>query len=113
MSGSQGFTETRDADGMCYPYGTWNHCMELVGWFLNRSGNLCSVIRQSWRESDSPNGPNVITTKSGRKVELPPGCFGAPGSAIDQNIRNGNDTWAISGLQGFKPRSILWGSVLA
>ena len=51
----QGFSMTRDANGICRPQGSWAHCMCVIGCFM-LSGQLYFVILQSWGQN-TPSGP--------------------------------------------------------
>ena len=97
----QGFTKTRDKYGFCRPSGTWPHCMEARGCaeVLNGTTYDWSIpIQQSW--GNSPNGPNRITCKSGREVELPEGVFMVPLDDVDRRMLRAKDTFVFSEMQG-------------
>lgn len=113
VSSSQGFTQTRNEHGVCFPSGTWNHCMGWWGWAIGWDGNLYVFIKQSWRAANSPNGPSVFITKSGKHLQLPPGVFAAPGEVGEKMIIQGRDSWGSTGTKGFTRRIKSFGSAAA
>jgi hypothetical protein len=85
---NQGFTETRDQNGLCRPEGTWNHCMLCCG--LDDKGN--PLIAQSWGP-DQPSGPKYL--------DQPSNTFFAPPETVDRMLRQ-NDSFAPAGFLGFE-----------
>lgn len=102
---NQGFSSTRDANGVCRAQGSWAHCMTLRGYGTLKGGRPIFVIQNSW--GDYVHGPDVLRLESGKEVKLPMGCFGAEFDVVDRMLR-GRDSFAISGFVGFKARNIPW-----
>lgn len=98
---NQGFSMTRDANGICRAEGSWAHCMEFRGVCTLKGGKRILIIQQSWGES--PTGPNVLKLESGKEVTMPQGCFGCEMEVADKMLK-GRDSYAISGFVGFKKR---------
>ncbi len=92
----QGFTKTRDDQGFCKPRGSWSHCMAFVGVRFDRPGLLCM---NSWGYSN--NGPHGIDTNS----EVMKCSFWVDADVCDKMLR-GQDSFAITGVDGLKPRDI-------
>lgn len=95
IASNQGFTTTRDANGICYPRGSWAHQMFIAGraWI---GGKLYYLICQSWG-SQMPSGP--------RSNDQPPFSFFAP-DATCYRILGADDSWAFSLWGGFKRRDL-------
>ncbi len=99
----QGFTTTR-VQGWCKPRGSWAHCMVARGICtakMGRNWEVGVVIQQSWGQS--PGGDGRVELKSGRTIELPQGCFLITMGTFVRMLRQ-RDSFAISDLEGFKPR---------
>lgn len=90
---NQGFTETRNADGICIASGTWNHCMLVIGLY-KVAGNWFFVILQSWG-AISPKGPIP-------SVGFPTNAFGCSWNTMG-NILKQKDSYALNGIRGWKP----------
>jgi hypothetical protein len=88
----QGFTMQRDERGICYPRGSWSHCMCLDGYHIDGAKEY-GHIENSW-------GPNAHTGPVGWGNPSTAG-FWAEARVIDRMIRNGDDSWAFSAIQGF------------
>ncbi len=90
----QGFSSTRDNQGFARPSGRWSHCMRFEGVRFDRPGLLC---QNSW-------GPNW---NSGPKfpADQPDGSFWVDAATVDSMLR-GNDSFAVSGYEGFKYRKL-------
>ena len=100
---TQGFSMTRDANGVCRPSGNWGHCMAIDGYHTDEAGNEYGHIDNSW-------GPNAHTGPVGWGDPSTSG-FWASAEVIDPMIRAG-DTWAFAAVQGFPARVIDWSTVL-
>lgn len=90
---SQGFTETRDAQGFCLPRGRWDHCMVIVGLRFDRPG---ACVLQSWGPHN-PTGPTALGQ--------PGYSFWADRSAVEGILRQG-DSWALAKAPAFAPREL-------
>lgn len=91
----QGFASTRDSAGFARASGSWAHCMNFIGVrHGDRPGLLCM---NSW-------GTNWI---SGPKwpEDQPDGSFWVEKSTVNRMLA-GEDSFAISNLDGFKPRQL-------
>lgn len=88
VASDQGFTMTRDANGLCQPRGSWNHQMMIAG-VLNSTG--AALICQSWG-SDVPDGPLAL--------DQPSFSFWAPKSTIERMLGQ-QDSWAVSSFDGY------------
>lgn len=85
---NQGFTMQRDQNGVCYPQGSWGHCMMIAG-VRNSTGH--ALICQSW-------GPN---TPSGPLANDQPNfSFWAPKDTVSAMISL-QDSWAFSSFDGY------------
>jgi len=100
---NQGFEDrdgrvgTRDANGVCRPYGTWQHCMCLDGYHTADDGREYGHIENSW-------GPDAHRGPVGWGEPSTAG-FWAASPVLDGMIRQG-ESWAFSGAVGF-PRKRL------
>lgn len=96
----QGFTMSRNADGVATPRGTWQHCMALTA-FCTIKDKEYGLIENSWGSAHTgPLGPGE-----------PNGAgFWASASVID-NMLSKKDSWAHAGLKGFQMRKIDWRSI--
>jgi hypothetical protein len=95
---SQGFTTTRDKSGICYPKGSWAHCMMCSGYTWIGS-DLYFFIENSWGEymgksNPAPMGANLAT-------------FLCKGDTFSRML-GARDSFAFSGLNGFMRRKIVW-----
>jgi hypothetical protein len=91
VSSNQGFTMTRDSEGICRASGSWAHCMLICG-IIGDTG----VIAQSW-------GPNV---PSGPTVEgMPSFSFRAQRQTIERML-GGRDSFALSKSPAFEKRPL-------
>lgn len=98
ISSDQGFTMTRDSNGVCSPQGQWGHCMCVIGLFMI-GGSRYFVILQSWGQM-CPDGPVPY--------QGPDNSFGCDEQTM-QNIIGQNDSYALSALAGFEPApSVDW-----
>jgi hypothetical protein len=87
----QGFTMTRDAEGICEARGTWPHCMCIVGIIGDTA-----VIAQSWGP-DVPGGPRIM--------EMPSFCFRARKNVVARMLA-GRDSFALSKSPAFVRRPL-------
>jgi hypothetical protein len=93
----QGFSSTRDEKGFARASGHWAHCMCFVGVRFDPPGLLCL---NSW-------GPKWI---SGPKFpdDMPDGSFWVTEATVDRML-SGNDSFAVSGYNGFPYRDLTHG----
>ncbi len=93
----QGFSSTRDGQGFCRPSGSWAHCMCFIGVRYDRPGLLCL---NSW-------GPDWV---SGAKwpEDQPEGSFWVDSATCDRML-GGEDSFAVSGYEGFPFRKLTHG----
>jgi hypothetical protein len=88
---NQGFTMTRNSEGLCEAQGHWGHCMHLCGIIGDTA-----VIAQSW-------GPNV---PSGPTVQdMPSFTFRARRNVVERMLAAG-DSWALSKSPAFARRDL-------
>ena len=96
----QGFTSKRDPDGFCKAKGSWAHCMLFLG--VRHGSRPGLLLTNSWGRSVS--GPVWPTNQ--------PDAIGAcswwvDASVVDSMLR-GQDSYALSGYNGFKRRDMKW-----
>ncbi len=92
---NQGFQNTRDNDGFLQPQGNWGHCMLIAGYRNDRAGFL---IANSW-------GPDWVKGPKGQFADIPDGSFWAESAVVDRMLKQ-EDSFAISGVSGFKKAKI-------
>lgn len=92
---NQGFTMTRDANGMCRASGSWSHAMAIIG-FRTRSGNREYLIGQSWGDN-TPDGPTVD--------DQPNWSFWIAESTMASMLR-AQDSYVFSSFQAFDPQPL-------
>lgn len=94
----QGFTMSRNKDGIADPSGTWNHCMCLCGYAVINNREY-GRIDNSWGGS-SHTGP------------VGPGSPGPEGFWADANriqyMLSSGDCWIFSSVDGFLVKQIDW-----
>lgn len=88
VASMQGFTMTRDSNGVCQPQGSWAHLMFIAG-VLNSSGH--ALICQSW-------GPNVPSGPLSH--DQPNFTFWAPKATVQRMLAS-QDSWAFSNFDGY------------
>lgn len=93
----QGFASRRDQDGFAAARGSWSHCMAFIGARFDRPGLLCL---NSWGPDwiDGPKWP----------PDQPDGSFWVDSAVCDRMLR-GEDSFAVSGYQGFPWRNLQHG----
>jgi hypothetical protein len=91
---SQGFTEVRDANGICKASGRWDHCMLVIGLF-KVNGVWYFVIVQSWGQN-RPSGPVPVN------LGFPDNAFGCHWDTMGVILRQ-HDSFALSGMKGWQP----------
>jgi hypothetical protein len=97
VASSQGFSMTRDANGICRAEGRWDHQMLIVAVInVDLPGAPFAVIAQSWG-ANVPSGPTP--------QEMPNFCFGAPKIAVQRMLAVG-DSWTIAQLNGYPRRDL-------
>jgi hypothetical protein len=96
IASNAGFTQTRDKEGFCRRSGVWNHSMAMIA-YKDRKGKRPGVlVVNSW-------GPN---SASGPMVDMPNGaCFWISFDDANYILRQG-DSWAYSGIDGFKQNKL-------
>lgn len=98
---NQGFTLTRDAEGVCGPQGSWAHCMGLVG--RRRRGQRTQyLIINSWG-SEVPKGP--------LSDDQPPFSFWADGGVVGRMLAQ-RDSFTVGGFDGFVRKAPRWSEAL-
>lgn len=91
----QGFSSTRDEDGFCRAQGSWAHCMVFIGVrYGSRPGLLCL---NSWGPS-WVRGPKFPS-------DQPEGSFWVE-SRVVNSMLSGEDSFSVSGLDGFPFRDL-------
>lgn len=94
---NQGFTRTRDANGVARPSGEWGHCMALTGYYTDDRGREFGHVTNSWNKYfTGPNGWG----------EPQEDGFWTEASVVHGMLRQ-NDSWAFSGVVGFPARKPL------
>jgi len=95
IASNQGFKSTRDEDGFARPKGAWAHAMCLLG------------------VDDSPERPGVLCVNSWgywndgpKRLNQPEGSFWIDADVLEENILSEGDSWAYSGYEGFRPRTL-------
>ena len=105
LASSQGFTSTRNKDGICEASGTWMHQMCAIGIRHKKNGapdDLCLILN-SW-------GPSYVGPKENKfPSDQPDGSFWARRSVVERMLE---DAWAIGDTDGFKYRDIHHGNWL-
>lgn len=93
----QGFSSRRDAQGFAVPRGSWSHCMCFIGVRYDRAGLLCL---NSWGPKwiDGPKWPE----------DQPDGSFWVDRATAERMLR-GEDSFAVSGYEGFPWRDLRHG----
>jgi hypothetical protein len=95
----QGFTMQRDARGICYPSGTWQHCVCADGYVADVDDGYIH-IENSWDE-------NAHTGPVGWGDPSSAG-FWAPRKTFERMLRQ-RDTWAFAGVSGWRSEVLpLW-----
>jgi len=98
LASSQGFTSTRNKDGIAEASGTWMHQQVAIGIRHKKNGSPDDLvlILNSW-------GPNWI---AGPKVpaDMPDGSYWARRSVVENRMLE--DAWAIGDTDGFKYRDL-------
>lgn len=92
---SQGFTMTRDANGMCQPKGRWDHAMKIMARRF-RNNRREYLIGQNW-------GPNV---PSGPLVDNQPNFSFWIDEDVMARMLAARDSYLYSGLNGFPRRDL-------
>jgi hypothetical protein len=98
---SVGFNSARNAEGMCFPKGTWHHAMQWTAADDTRKGDCRFCVQNSWG----------YTWVSGPKVhDQPEGSFWISQSVAQRMIDYGG-TYAVSNVDGFPKRQLKdWGA---
>lgn len=93
ISDAQGYTMTRDSEGVCHPSGTWYHYHTREGVLVLPSGRRVFAYGQSWGKN-TPKGPPL--------PDFPDNCFGVDWEVQDHCCRTGKcdilfafDLWDI------------------
>lgn len=92
----QGFSTTRDAEGICKPKGTWYHSMAVIARRTTADGRKLFLVWNSWGDNWC-NGPYW--------QDMPEGSFFVEWSIMDKMLAVG-DSFAYSGLEGFPKRTL-------
>lgn len=101
IASNQGFSNVRDKEGFLKPQGSWPHQMFIcaVDDEYKRPGVL---IMNSW-------GPNWVSGP--KRLNQPDGSFWCDAEVLERNILRGQDSWAISGFQGYPSQKLDWGDL--
>lgn len=96
----QGFTSKRDKDGFCKAKGKWAHCM--LFWGVRHGERPGLLLGNSWGYSCSgpvwpENQPDAVAACS----------WWVDATVVDRMLR-GQDSYALSGYDGFKRREMKW-----
>ena len=99
----QGFSSSRDNDGFCRARGSWSHCMLFWGVrFGRRPGLLCA---NSW-------GHSVDGTRWPKKMpDSVAACSWWVDADVATRMLRGQDSFAMSGFEGFKRRQVDWADI--
>ncbi|MDR3232977.1 MAG: hypothetical protein LBT46_04835 [Planctomycetaceae bacterium] len=93
---SQGFSTTRDKEGVCKPSGSWSHAMSVIGRRTAKDGRKLFLIWNSWGDHWA----------SGTYWEdMPEGSFWIEWDVMNKMLARG-DSFAYGGLEGFKRRNL-------
>ena len=106
LASSQGFTSTRNKDGICEASGTWMHQMCAIGIRHRKNGapDDLVLILNSW-------GPSWVGPKENKyPSDQPDGSFWARRSVVETRMLE--DAWAIGDTDGFKYRDLDHGNWL-
>lgn len=98
---NRGFENVRDRDGFCRASGRWGHCMLIHG-FDDEYTRKGVCIQNSW-------GPNWVTGP--KRNDQPDGSFWCSIETLENDILSGNDSWALSGFDGFPMQDLNWGDL--
>ena len=95
IASNQGFDSRRDKEGFAKPKGNWAHQMSILGVDdeYKRPGVL---VQNSWGRWNG--GP--------KRHDQPDGSFWVDADEIEKRILKKGDSWAFSGYEGFKPRTL-------
>lgn len=95
IASNQGFSSKRDSEGFAAPRGSWAHQMSIlaVDDEYKRPGVL---VQNSWGRWNS--GP--------KRHDQPDGSFWVDADEIQRRVLSRGDSWAFSGYEGFKPKSL-------
>ena len=104
--GSEGFSSTRDENGVCRRSGSWAHSMAYMGvddrpWAHETYGGPLVLVQNSWGEYMS--GPRKI---HGTDLEIPPGSFWARWRDVARRqiiAMGGVNGWARRKLPDYSP----------
>jgi hypothetical protein len=97
----QGFTKTRNHEGLCEASGSWAHAMQWHGADDTRRGDCRFLVQNSW-------GFNYLTGP--RVHDQPEGSFWIRQS-VAQNMIAAGGTYAVSNVAGFPKRMLAdWGN---
>lgn len=99
LASSQGFSSTRNKDGISEASGTWMHQMCAIGVRHKKNGSPddCVLILNSW--GTSWNGPKENRWPD----DQPDGSFWARRSVVERMLE---DAWAIGDTDGFRYRDL-------
>jgi hypothetical protein len=98
VASNQGFTTSRDANGVCKPSGSWAHQMAIIGYAtINKEEH--GFILNSWGTymGNSNIGPGEPSSAG----------FYAHWSVIDKMLKQ-DDSFCYSAVEGFPLRKLRW-----
>jgi hypothetical protein len=97
VASGQGFSYTRDSNGVCAARGSWAHQMCICG-YADIDGKLYFRIDNSW-------GADTHTGPTGPGSPGPEGFYAA--DSVVAKMLAQKDSFAYAGMKGFVPRNII------
>lgn len=92
----QGFSTSRDNNGICKDKGNWSHCMCLLA-FVTINNKEYGVVCNSWGKYMSGPAPKGFSDD----------CFLADGGVVNKMLGQG-DSFAFGGIAGFEKKDLDW-----
>lgn len=107
---NQGFTMTRDSNGISRPSGSWAHCAGWSGRFTLK-GNKYLRYDNSWDGNDSGSGylgGEITVAGDNGEIRLNGNQFLVGLEIVDRMCKSGRETYAMTGPKGFTLRRPLF-----
>jgi hypothetical protein len=95
IASNQGFDSRRDKEGFAKPKGNWAHQMSILG-VDDEHKRPGVLVQNSWGRWNG--GP--------KRHDQPDGSFWVDAEEIEKTVLKKGDSWAFSGYEGFKPRTL-------
>lgn len=95
---NQGFTTSRDKNGICFPKGNWSHCMACTG-YTTIMNKLYFFIENSWGDYMGKGNPAPMGANSGTFL-----CS----DDVFAGMLRMRDSFSFAGLRGFEKRKLNW-----